>query len=197
MITQEQQLELFLDAINIATSTRSDIIRQEAEKIRQAELDKAREKAAQMSKSLLTFELEKARIQSNRILSETQNEQRKKLFEKRQEIAESVFFKAKSKLIEYTHSEEYKKMLIKSILKIANIYKDKPFSVLVKESDIESISKLREVRDLHIELLTDNSILIGGCKALCDSAKTMIDDTLDSRLEQQKEWFYSNSGLEI
>ena len=47
------------------------------------------------------------------------------------------------------------------------------------------------------EIKTDGSIILGGCKGINDKNSMRADDTLDSRLEAQRELFYEKSGLSI
>jgi len=41
----------------------------------------------------------------------------------------------------------------------------------------------------------DPEIIIGGFSAFCDKLSIEIDETIDNRLMDQKEWFYANSHL--
>ena len=49
----------------------------------------------------------------------------------------------------------------------------------------------------NCRILADESIRIGGLKVMNQSSGIFMDETLDSRLEDQKPWFYSHSGLVI
>jgi len=42
---------------------------------------------------------------------------------------------------------------------------------------------------------TDTEIIIGGFNAYCDKLSIEVDETIDNRLKDQKEWFYANSHL--
>ena len=40
-------------------------------------------------------------------------------------------------------------------------------------------------------------ILIGGLRVYCPSQQIAVDETLDTKLEGQREWFYANASLQI
>ena len=43
----------------------------------------------------------------------------------------------------------------------------------------------------------DKNILLGGLRMVGEDGKIAVDDTLDTRLASQREWFQKNSGLII
>ena len=60
-------------------------------------------------------------------------------------------------------------------------HKNKIFLAFGRKCDIES---------------TDE-ITIGGMTGLSKKLGMLADETLDSKLEQQREWFFENSGLKV
>ena len=53
-----------------------------------------------------------------------------------------------------------------------------------------------DVMGVKKEELLDE-ITIGGCRAGVIGGSTVADDTLDTRLEAQREWFLENSGMSV
>ena len=47
------------------------------------------------------------------------------------------------------------------------------------------------------EVCTDKTIKIGGIKGYCKALSIVADETLDSKLYAQREWFIENSGLSV
>ena len=43
----------------------------------------------------------------------------------------------------------------------------------------------------------DTSISIGGFLLACEDSGIVIDETFDTAIEEQRSWFYTNSGLFI
>ena len=69
--------------------------------------------------------------------------------------------------------------------------------VMVRREDYHLAAKIGGHFGKNVRILADEAIKIGGIKVMNQSSGIFMDETLDSRLEDQKPWFYSNSGLTI
>lgn len=67
----------------------------------------------------------------------------------------------------------------------------------VREADLAYADALRAAFDRDCEVRADASIRIGGLKASCEAKGLLADDTLDSRLQDQRGWFLEHSGLTL
>ena len=70
-------------------------------------------------------------------------------------------------------------------------------TVFVRESDLrfEDLIKSSFGRDCAVE--SSDDIKIGGCRAELAGGSTVADDTLDTRLDAQREWFLENAGMSV
>ncbi len=66
--------------------------------------------------------LKKIEREKNEVISKTAMENKVRLLSKRKEIIDTVFKKAKDRILEYTKTEEYKKELVEKIKAIWNIW---------------------------------------------------------------------------
>lgn len=193
----QQQLTLFLDCINESARKTTERIIKEADDLISKELEKAKEDAEKKSLDYIKYESEKLKIQANRHVSEANSMFKKQLIEQRSNIVSSVFKEVTEKLNAFTNTEEYKDFLLQSAKKMAFFYKDADFVLFVKSSDMKHKDFLIEnVRTLS-DVQADSSIQIGGCKSMSKNSHAELDDTLDTRLENEKPWFYENSKLSI
>ncbi|HAN21258.1 MAG: hypothetical protein A2Y15_02370 [Clostridiales bacterium GWF2_36_10] len=197
MRSQYEQLTLFLDSINDEARKSTEKIMNIADEFRSNELEKAKLEAAQKSRNYIKYESDKLKTQSNRKVSEANKELRKQLIEKRNSIAEAVFNEVTEKLHNFMKTDDYKSFLLSSIKKFAEYYKEAHFTVYMKIEDMKYKEFLMDSIKTIGRVEEDSDIIIGGCKAKCDNINSELDDTLDSRLESEKEWFYENSGLAI
>ena len=69
--------------------------------------------------------------------------------------------------------------------------------VMLRREDYHLAAKLGEHFGKNVRILAEEAIHIGGIKVMNQSSGIFLDETLDSRLEDQKPWFYSHSGLTI
>ena len=121
----------------------------------------------------------------------------KKLFLERAEMTESVSKKAEEKLVEYTKTSDYSNSLVKSAKEVAKLFADNDCVVYVNERDMKNSDKIKAVFAGSTEVVADKSIKIGGIKGFCKAMNIVADETLDSKLYAQREWFIENSGLSV
>lgn len=124
------------------------------------------------------------------------SEMKKNLLLKRDEYVTLIFEDVKKRLLEFSQSQAYEKFLQERLFKAAQSY---PFSqphILVKQSDLSHKGILEKIfPGCVVEPSPD--IVIGGF-ILKDAYKPyVVNESLDSILEEQKVWFYSHSGLRI
>ena len=67
----------------------------------------------------------------------------------------------------------------------------------VRESDLKYQKKLRDYFGQNCQIQPSETIRIGGIKGHSPAMGLVADETLDTRLDQQREWFYEHSGLTV
>ena len=112
-------------------------------------------------------------------------------------MVEDVFKKAAEKLIAYTATDDYTAKLLDSAEAIAGVFGDKDCVLYVNERDLVMAQKLKAFFSGTAQVEADRSILIGGLKGSCESLHIIADETLDSKLEAQREWFVENAALSV
>lgn len=121
----------------------------------------------------------------------------RKLMKRRQELLEDVFSKTEAKLVEFTKTDAYGALMKAKIDALADRFSGctTRFGIRKDDSICEKAIKANFHHDLKIE--TDPAIEIGGFSLLCEKMGIEIDETMDTRLSDQKEWFYENSNLYV
>lgn len=195
-MNESQKTSNFLRAINKYAKEQSDAIRLEAEEFRKQEIEKATKEGLNDAYTLIQKEIavKKAQIVSD--VAKREQESRKQLFVKRNEIVESVFADAKAKLQEFAQSDDYISYLEKSAKEIAQLFNNNSCVVYLKESDLNKADIVKGIVN-NCEICADSSIELGGIKAYCEALSIMADDTLDTKLSDQRVWFAENSGLKV
>ena len=194
-MNQDKKTSSFLKAINKYAQQQSEAIKLEVEEFKKKEIKKATDEGISDAYKLIQKEIATKKSQ---IISESarlEQESRNKLFIRRNEIVESVFADAKAQLLEFTDTDDYIGYIKKSVAEMAEYFKDNEFTVYIKESDCSKKSEIQSVASINIEV--DNSIEIGGIKGFCEKLSILIDDTFDSKLEDERVWFAENSGLKV
>ena len=67
----------------------------------------------------------------------------------------------------------------------------------LRKEDMKYKDKLIKAYGMPIEVEVSDKILIGGFIIENEATNVVVDESLDSALENQKDWFYKTSGLMI
>lgn len=187
----------FLKAIKKYADEQRNAMRTEVEQLKEEKIKEAEKKAKYDSEKLIKDRLEAKRNEQTSKLAKMTQEGQKKLFLERAEMTDSVFKKAEEKLIEYTKTADYGEKLLQSAKNIAALFGGESCTVYVNERDMAAADKIKALFSGETEFSVDKTIKIGGLKGYCKAMSIVADETLDSKLNAQREWFIENSGLSV
>ena len=187
----------FLNAIKKYADEQRNAMRIEVEQLKEEKIKEAEKKAKYDSEKLIAEKLEAKRNEQTALLAKKTQEGQKKLFLERAEMTDNVFKKAEEKLIEYTKSAEYSEKLLQSAKEIVALFGDEKSMLYINEKDMAYSDKIKALFGGNAEISADKTVRIGGIKGYCENMGIVADDTLDSKLYAQKEWFVENSGLSL
>lgn len=193
MITDNEKAANFLEAINQDAKKRCDKIKQDVDAYIASELQKARVLAHEEVKAIKKAEYDKLNEQNNSSLSENEAGETKLLIERRTEITNEVFGSAVNGIEAFVNSDKYLGFLKESISKLQSAV-GKDAVIILRPDDNKYESALSEICS---QIKYDESIKLGGCRAENMSEHLAADDTLETRLNEEKQNFYKNSGLSI
>lgn len=187
----------FLTAIKKHAEKQRQSIQTEVKHIKEEKIKEAEKKGKLDSEKYISDKLEAKKNEETSKVAKLMQEGQKELFLKRMEMTESVFNKAEEKLIKYTQTDEYSHKLIDSAKAISEIFGDKNCTLNISEKDLGNADKISALFSGKAEVTADKSIKIGGIKGYCSELNIIADETLDSKLAAQREWFVENSGLSV
>lgn len=207
--------ENFLKAIEKYAEEQRNKIRFESESFKKQELEKAEAEGIREAYTLIQREMAAIRTEISSQLSRDEMASRKKIFEKRNKMTENVFEKVTQRLVEFTKTADYEKLMLESVKKIAQALKADDVIFFIKESDLKFADKIKvaytaeRLKDKKLadkiksafspscEVKSSKEIKIGGITGRSASLGLIADETLDTKLDGQREWFYQNSGLRV
>lgn len=187
----------FLRAIERYAEAQRSQIESEAENFRKQEMNKAEEEGLREAYVLIQREMTEIRTGIAADLSRAETASRKKIFIRRKEIEDSVFEKVSNMLLDYTKTKDYITSMVRSADKAAKLLDSEDIIVFVKKGDDKLAEALKKSFGSLCDIRTGNDIMLGGFLAQSRSKGILIDETLDSRLDAQREWFCENSGLKV
>lgn len=187
----------FLKAIKKHAEKQRQSIQNEVEHIKEQKIKEAEKKGRLDSEKYISDKLEAKKNEETSKVAKLMQDGQKELFLIRSEMTESVFKKAEEKLIGFTQTDEYSRKLIESAKAISEVFGNKDCTLSVSEKDLSSAGRISALFSGKAEVTSDKSIKIGGIKGYCSELNIIADETLDSKLAAQREWFVENAGLSV
>lgn len=193
LINNSSKTERFLKAINSDADARCEKIKNDVDEYIENEIKKTRRLARQNVRPVRSSEFDRLNEEINAELSENETKEIEKLVARRSEITEKVFAQAVEKIKAFAESDSYHDFLMNSVSNIKAAIGDD--AVIILRSDDKKLEA--EIKALGNEVKYDEFIKLGGCKGENLRTAMTANDTLDARLETEKQNFYSYSGLSL
>lgn len=169
----------------------------QAKEYKESAMKKAEADVLQELYSRIQDEVAEIRTSATRSVSQKESKERQDLLLRREEITRSVFEQVKRRLLEFTKTPAYNDLMTEIAKELGIRCPMEGTIVMLRREDYHLAAKLGEYFGKNVRILADEAIHIGGIKVMNQSSGVFMDETLDSRLEDQKPWFYSHSGLTI
>ena len=197
MLNQEERAAKFFDAITKDAEERHEEMTRKTRETVESGLEKAKTKAHSQAQAKIERERMLKEQEFNRTVANERTQQRARLTDKRGAITDEVFGDAREKLTAFTESDGYADFLKKSAAGVAAAFPQGDATVYGRPGDMRFADDIKKAfgRDCKVE--SSDEITIGGCRAGVIGGSTVADDTLDTRLEAQREWFLENSGMSV
>ena len=109
----------------------------------------------------------------------------------------NVLSEFKDHVIKFVNSEGYKMYLIKHMEKISSLYQMSDSILKLRQNDTKYADDLVKAYGIDLTVEVSDEIKIGGFIIENKATNVVVDESLDTALENQKEWFYKTSGLMI
>ena len=193
---QQSKINNFINSIKDTAAEKRAAISAETDNILSAERAEIEAQAKKEAEDYIKAKTAAIKLEAGSRISEFTAESRKKVFNRRSEIAAATLNAVAKKLNNFTLTDEYKSFIFRSADRILKSFDYGNVTLLLRPEDIKFSAEICE-KYPSVSVSEDAGIKIGGVKGINSIVTLLIDDTLDSRLENQKRWFEENSGLYI
>ena len=195
---KKEQVFLYMkEEIERLANLEEEKILAEAKELEEEAYNQIKAEAKKDAEALLAKELVEISSSASVEASLSQEEKTKKLVVKRDEYVANIFKEAKEKLVAFVASKDYQKYLIEHIEKIGKLYQMEDSTLELREEDMIYKDELVKAYGVDLEVEVSDKIKIGGFIIENKATNVVVDESLDSALENQKDWFYKTSGLMI
>lgn len=197
MATIEERYKMIEASVMREAQEKADTLTKQKESFRKNALAKAEDEVLREMYSRIQDEISDIRGDATRTVSREEAKYRQNLLLRREEITRAVFQQVRTRLIAYARTEEYKDFMLQLAKEMSGKYPLDNSVVLIRADDYHMAAEMDKIFHGKCRILADDAIRIGGIKLMNQSVGIFVDETLDGRLEDQKPWFYSHSGLTI
>ena len=195
---KKEQVFLYMkEEIERLASLEEEKILAEAKELEAEAYQQIKAEAKKDADALLAKELVEISSNASVEASLSQEEKTKKLVETREAYVTKIFKEAKNRLNEFVNSEGYKMYLIKHMEKISSLYQMSDSILKLRQNDTKYADDLVKAYKIDLSVEVSDEIKIGGFIIENKATNVVVDESLDTALENQKEWFYKTSGLMI
>ena len=163
-----------------------------AKEIKKITEDLTMKKDLELNKSLKQLQLE-YQDKINKIGVEYDE----KLIKERTFMTNIVFQSVLDKIFAFITSKKYEKLMVEKLEQVEKISKGKRVVFTISDRDTHLPGLIKDSFNGLSEVVKSAQIHLGGFEAMIEKDGIVIDETIDSKLAEQKEWFYKNSKLFI
>ncbi|MEG0276887.1 MAG: V-type ATP synthase subunit E, partial [Coprobacillus sp.] len=141
-----------------------------------------REEAQKDADLKLKQDLAEMSSQASSEISESHIERTKKLIEKRDGYVKAIFDEAKNKLVEFTKSKDYASYMKEKVEEVAKSFNEDNSVLYLTENDLSLGKELAKAFGKDIEVKVSEDIIIGGFIIENKASSLVVNETLDSAL---------------
>lgn len=197
MADLEEKEDKFSAAINHYAEEQRQKIENEIAEYKDKELKETENQVLAECNQMVEKELAQMRSRISQENAQREMDARRKLLKRRSEITAEVFSHVTEKLSNFVKSSDYPAFLEKSAKKFAEVLGQPGVTICLKSDDAKYEDAIRKAFGFDCEFQPDGTIEIGGIKAFQPEMGVLVDETLDSLLEDQYAYFESHSGLTV
>lgn len=199
-IFNKEKISVLRDRMLGKAEAESHAMKMQTERLRAERLEKAKSQALQDAYQFIQVQQGDMNIQATAAMSQSGMEMRKKLISQRDRYAEEIFQAVREKLEAFALSgkgyEDYLKEVATRVFQ-DEWYTVKEAVVHINPRDIKYKELFQTSAPIPCRIEGDEKVQIGGFVIEDPASGLLQDETLEEKLNRQKEWFYRNSGFTV
>lgn len=181
-----------VDDVNEQANLVINQINEEIRQFKEEEMDYFKLTLSKEVEAYLHAELNELKLDTATLISQIQLKTKRDLLKVRQELAKDLFDEVNKRLSDFTKSDKYHDYLVNRIKKYSFDFNEGVFEVSKKDIEL--------FKSILLELgfksqIKESLISVGGFIYTNQKELLQVDETIDSMLLEQKDWFQNNSGF--
>lgn len=192
-MTTEEKLKHFSEVSMETAREEAQRAITEYKAVLEDEMEQHKKEKQAASENQFKIEAENAAREINKALSAEQLHIKRKLSRKQQELREILFSEIQEQLRAFTKSEGYADWLETKVKKALEIAGEDEIQISLSPEDVDLIPEIENRTGIK-PFLAETSFL-GGIRAVIPQKNILIDDTLLTSFQNEKESFNYDGGL--
>ncbi len=197
MDNSQNSIKAFTDAIKRMAQEECKAINNETRQIKSQRLEALMQQSQAKYADFVNYELSRIQADKNKQISILHENEKKELADLRSELTDRVFESVVSELQRFTKTDEYKALLVRSAKEILEALPDEELEFYVRSEDMPLCDGICKAVGKQLKISVADDIKLGGIKAVGLKTESLADNTLDLKLEEQKEWFVEHSDFKM
>lgn len=193
MVTDNEKLNKFINAVNDEIDNKIKNIIDNAEKEKELILKQAEQEAEEAADKHFNINFQKNDKQFVRDVSCAELNAKKFVIQHREELVDSLFRNVEQRLINFKNTPGYIDMLIKNLL-VMHISDDTEIYLCSDDMKYADLIK-KAIPSKNIKICVSDKILLGGISVYNSAKGTIIDKTFDLALEEKKRAFANSNAF--
>jgi len=194
---QDDIYRYFKNEIETNANLKIEALQEEIEAIKHKQLGMIDEEIHDGIYKALENELNEMNLDYSATLNRLKLASNKETIKRKRDLLDSVLLEVTNKCVKFVNTKDYVSKMEKLVQKIDKDFcgVDLLFKVKQKDEVMKSIIKEKFKHKYKIE--ADSFIKIGGFIAVCVEKGILTDQTIDSKLEEKRNWLHQNIKLAI
>ena len=200
-VFNKEKLPILRERMLAKAEAESRAMKMQTERLRAQRLEKAKSQALQDAYQFIQVQQGDMNLQATAAMSQRGIELRKKLISQRDGCSEEIFQAVRRRLEEFALSGEAYETYRKDSFSKATLQGDWPTVkeavVYLSPRDMKYKELIQTAAAMPCRVEPDERIRLGGFILEDPVRGQLLVETLEERLNRQKEWFYRNSGFTV
>ncbi|HCW80047.1 MAG TPA: hypothetical protein DG942_02940 [Ruminococcaceae bacterium] len=192
---EEEKRDKFSAAINHYAEEQRRQIENEIAEYKNKKLEETEKQVLLECYRMIQKKIAQMRNKISQEMSKRAMNARRELLKRRSQITSEVFAKAIDNLNAFTGTDGYAAFLKKAAQEFGKLFAEPGIVIYMRKQDENYKDAVRSALGYDCIFQVDNTIKIGGIKASHPKRDILADETLDTLLTDQYQWFEANSGL--
>lgn len=184
------KLQRFESSVMEEVNQRCKEINTELGSFREQEIEKYKDGVLADTYDLIKKQAAEIAAGATKETSRRRGEMKRRLYTRRDEYTRLVFSDARMELLAFVNGTEYVSFLLGKVKNIAAAYGCEGFEFCVREDDLALADEIKTAAGYACGVCAAPEITLGGVIARNKTKGYVLDESLDSILEGQKQWFY-------